>query len=249
MGTLLPYLIIQAPDGGRKRIDLTKTRYTFGRLPDNNDIGLPEEDGIITRIEHCTLERDLGCWILTDKSTNGTQIERGNMRREMQKLPDRKAPLSSDDVIHIHNWQITFHDPNQTNPLKTQPRLLPKISAPVCPFVYAISQATLYRREVNQRTRLEVRPQVNKMLSYMAQKNVSNQGKPVLCTYGELYEPIWGNHGDSIGRAPGEINGLAREIRKVFTQSDTLAQNSITPEDLLRTVTGQGYILEIDCEF
>ncbi len=103
MNDLLPYLKLESPDGQSQRLTLTETRYTIGRLPDLNDIPLLEDEGIITRLHHCILERGAEGWSVTDKSTNGTILEREGQAFQLAERDGRKALMNSEDVIVIHH--------------------------------------------------------------------------------------------------------------------------------------------------
>ncbi len=108
MNDLLPYLKLESPDGQSQRLILTETRYTIGRLPDCNDIPLLEDEGIITRVHHCILERGAEGWSVTDKSTNGTILEREGQAFQLTERDGRKALMNSEDVIVIRHWRLTF---------------------------------------------------------------------------------------------------------------------------------------------
>ncbi len=209
---------------------LTKTKYTVGRLPEN-DIELPDDLGIITRIEHCILEREASGWWLTDQSTNGTVVQREGQRVAVDSFPLAKVQIGSGDIIYIHTWELAFHDPNRTNPLKSfsvQPKSVSR-------FVFNLSQLTLYKIVQNRQEKVELRPQVRKMFGYMAQKNLENNNQPILCKYNELIHHIW--EGDAFGKTNQDINTLASEIRELLTD-----------KSLLETVKREGYILHIACD-
>jgi hypothetical protein len=77
-------------------------------LPDCNDIPLLEDEGIITRVHHCILERGAEGWSVTDKSTNGTILEREGQAFQLTERDGRKALMNSEDVIVIRHWRLTF---------------------------------------------------------------------------------------------------------------------------------------------
>jgi len=232
---LIPYLKIQAPDGKEERLNLINTRYTVGRLPQCNDIVLPEEEGIITRIHHCVIERVMEGWVLMDQSTNGTILERQGQRFELVNLPDRRCPMASEDMILIHHWQLQFIDPSQTN--RVSP-LQPNLSDPK-PWVFNVSQQTLFQLQNGRRKKIRVRPQVRKMLNYIANKNLANQNTPILCPRQELIAEIWGP--EDFGSHEQDLDRLAMEIRKIF-------QQKTAGEQWLETMVGAGYLLHIDSE-
>lgn len=243
MKEMLPYVIVRSPAGQERRILLTSTCYTIGRFPDN-DIDLPDDRTVITRIQHCVLKREGTVWYLTDSSTNGTVLRRKGKQVEVQSCPNAQLSISSQDVIYIHGWEIIFHDPNQTTPL---PGLLDLSRfKPSCPLVYKVNQATLYKVSYGQMQAVNLRPQVRKMVGYMAEKNVQH-GESVLCTHEELIIHIWGEDAFKYSRSSQDISGLAKDIRKVFCE--VLQQDEWDdPASLLKTIKGEGYSLWITCE-
>jgi hypothetical protein len=246
MADLIPYLVIQSPSGEEKKLELSDTQYSIGRLPDN-DISLSEDpNSLITRIKHCILSREAGQWLLTDNSTNGTIVQWGENREEIHQ---KTIALKPESVILIHQWKITFFDPNATNKYKSH---LTKSSAQLAEkpletsrFIYKISQATLYHQVGEDRTAILCRPQVNAMLRYMAQKNLSNQGEPIVCEYQELISSVWGNGPDAEGRTALEVNGLARDIRKLLAEYSSTTDAEAT----LVTIRRMGYLLKIQSEW
>jgi DNA-binding winged helix-turn-helix (wHTH) protein len=229
---LLPYLKITSPEGAMEYFELTKTLYTIGRLPEYNDITLPEEEGVITRIEHCVLEKRAGGWTITDKSTNGTILEREGQKWPLGEQKERQALISSEDIIIIHHWRLQFIDPNQTkalNPPKSQ-------NIEGKDWVFNIAQQALVKQENGVRTSIRLRRQVRQMLAYMATKNLANNNTPVLCRKDDLSVEIWEDKEHKM-----ELDKLAKEIRDIFGQQQG-------GEQWLETVVGAGYILRIDVE-
>jgi DNA-binding winged helix-turn-helix (wHTH) protein len=239
LSNLLPYLKITDPNGKTETIELTKTRYTIGRLPECNDIALPETEGIITRVEHCILEREADGWWVKDKSTNGTIIERDQVQLQVQSCLGRKNLIVSEDLIKINNWQLEFIDPNKTPAVILKPEI--NLGNQSTNLVFNVSQLTLYKIEQGQRIPLELRPQLINMLEYLARKNLGNQNQPTVCTYDELINTIWKDENDRLSRTPLEVNGLAKDIRKIFTKNGG-------DSSWLETKKTIGYILKITCE-
>ena len=240
MDDLLPYLSIQSPDGQSQRLILTETRYTIGRLPDCNDIALPENEGIITRVHHCILEREAEGWSVTDKSTNGTILEREGQAFPLAEQNGRKALMNSEDVIVIHHWRLTFVDPSRTKPIATpgQGSSLVVSTAAKSSWLFKVSQETLFKVENGTREPIHVRPQVRKMVKHLVGRNLANEQVPVLCTREELIGAVWG---EEFGSHDQDLDRLAMEIRRVLKQTADSKQ-------WLETVTGSGYILRIDGE-
>ncbi|MEB3190355.1 MAG: hypothetical protein VKL42_08440 [Snowella sp.] len=241
MDDLLPYLKLESPDGQSQRLIMTETRYTIGRLPDLNDIPLLEDEGIITRVHHCILERGAEGWSVTDKSTNGTILEREGQAFQLAEQNGRKALMTSEDVIVIHHWRLTFVDPSRTKPIASpgQASSLGATTATQSSWSFKVSQEKLFKVENGTRHSVRVRPQVRKMLKHLVEKNLANAHVPVLCTREELIGIILGEK--DFGSHEQDLDKLAMEIRKVLKQTADSKQ-------WLETVTGSGYILRIDGE-
>ncbi|MCT0253445.1 MULTISPECIES: winged helix-turn-helix domain-containing protein [unclassified Synechocystis] len=77
------------------------------------------------------------------------------------------------------------------------------------------------------------------MLHHIANKNLANQGIPIVCLRGELIAAIWGP--DDFGSREQDLDRLAMEIRKTFGKT-------APGEQWLETVVGAGYLLHIDTE-
>lgn len=240
MDDLLPYLSIQSPRGESQRLILTETRYTIGRLPEHNDIALPEEEGIITRVQHCILERGAEGWSLTDKSTNGTIVEREGKVFPLVQLPNRRALLNSEDVIVIHHWRLMFVDPSRTKPIGSPGQVSSLGASPSASssWLFKVSQETLFKVENGTRHSVHVRPQLRKMVKHLVERNLANEQVPILCRREELIGAIWG---EEFGSHDSDLDRLAMELRRTLEQTEDSKQ-------WLETVTGSGYILRIDGE-
>jgi len=234
MGTLWPYLQVKGPDGQEVRLELTKTRYTIGRLLDC-DLSLP--DLSVSR-QHCVIEKEAKSsgWYVIDTSRHGTVCHRQGQEFVVKQLPDQRSVIDVGDRIWIGGWEIMFCDPNRT--ADDVQRLADRLRG----LVYKLDQDTFYYYKQGKREKLdEIRPQVKAMLGYMARKNWDNGQQPVLCTYEELIGYLWPGD-DRLNRGPQEVNGLAREIRKLLEEYQAA--------DQLETVKRKGYILHfpIACE-
>ena len=237
MNALLPYLKIQSPDGELETLSLTKTFYKIGRLQDCNDIALPEEEGIITRMGHCILEREAQVWGVTDKSTNGTIIEREDKQIQLKEQPNQKIFLSSGDRIIIHHWQLQFFDPNQTTPINLSINSNTSASS----WLFKRSQLTFYKMERGQRIEVPMRlsPKAIQIINCLAAKNLTHENTPTICQYDELIEWIWPE--DSFGKGNQDINTLAKVIRVNLEEMGG-------SKEWLETKKTVGYILRISCE-
>jgi DNA-binding winged helix-turn-helix (wHTH) protein len=239
LSNLLPYVTVTAPDRQVQRVQLSEATYTIGRLPGMNSICLLDEEGVISRIHHCVLERKPEGWWLTDKSTNGTTVKREGQSVQLADQPGRKLLIASEDIIRIHTWQIEFVDPAKTRPAKLQ---LMRAASAVGgrsghQWVFNINEQKLYKVVAGMRQEMSLRPLVRVCLNYMVNKN-REMKQPTLCGREELIGVVW-KEGEA-GHDEG-LNGLARDIRKTLGQTKESFQ-------WLETVTGAGYILRIDHE-
>lgn len=236
---LIPYLIIQSPNGTEETFELRDISYNIGRLPDNHIALTEDPDNEISRIKHCVITREEGLWMLCDYSTNGTEVELDGTR---EYIHNSKIPMQSEAVIHIGHWRLRFRDPNATQ--KSRRRANSSSPSPVAvpsqgKFIYVVDHEALYYQSPDQnlsRQYIKCRPQVQKMLQYMARKK-RDQGNP-MATYEELkkFDP---GILDSL-----QIHGLARELRNIFTKYSPTSDRN----ELLVTVSGEGYVLNIECE-
>lgn len=239
---MLPYLVIQPPNGPEQRHELRQQCYTLGRAPEN-DISLNEtrDPPSISR-RHCELKRESGIWWLVDlNSTNGTQLERQGMVQAVEVLDGRCVPLDHDDVIVLHGWRLTFQDLDRTN--RTQPLSSPGLAGQR--WVYCIKQAALYQVQGGVRSPVKgLRPQANRLLEIMARKNLNHGGDPVLCNYGDLIAEIWPKDSNTgVAHGKDEVQKLVMEIRNLLEQ-----YGEINREAYLETRRGQGYLLRIAVE-
>jgi DNA-binding winged helix-turn-helix (wHTH) protein len=242
LSNLLPYLAILSPLGEMQMVQLTRPSYTFGRLPGVNDICLLDEDGVVSRIHHCLLERKPEGWWITDNSTNGTVLEREGQSAMLVLQPERKLLLASEDKIRIHTWQIQFVDPNKTKPAKLHFSNVASVGtvSEGCQWLFNLNEQILYRVAAGQRERVQIRDKVRVCLNYMICKN-QQEGQQTLCTKQELIDAVWppeenhGTYGDE------SLYGLIRDIRQVLEQTKTSHQ-------WLETVKNLGYVLRIEGE-
>lgn len=240
---LLPYLEITDPDGNQETLQLQKIRYTLGQFPDVNDICIA--DALVSRVEHCVIERHTEGWVVVDaRSTNGTMLVREGFQGQtlclaVQQQEQQQARLDPGDLIILaeSDWVVRFQDPNPT----PKPERRDGDSAAKIQFVYNLSLHTLCRhRGSDPAQELTLRPKARSMLAYMAQRNWDNGQKPIVCTYDELIEALWPEKPDRM--IAGDVNTLAREIRKEFNVYGGDGSK------LLETRKNLGYILHIKVE-
>lgn len=234
MESLLPFLAVRGPDGQQFTVELAQDRVTIGYGATINDVALdPDPQRLISRKVHCALERDaLGWWVLDNGSRNGTFLRRG---AEMEQVRGR-ALLSEEDAICIlgllteagepRYWELTFRDPLGTKPAGQAPR--------VAFLEYDWIQARLFLVESASRQEIrELRPQEHKLIRYMDGRNRANAYAPVMCTYEEIYEVLWGTEPL---HTKGDINKLFHELRQKLEPDPSIPQ-------FLETIKGLGYRL------
>ncbi len=228
-----PMLLIRGPAGQKSRVALDKERVTVGRYKEWSDIGLePDPEHFISRV-HCILERYQGKWRVIDQgSENKSLIRRG---RSTQVVSE-SVPLADGDTILILGrlledggaayWELTFSDPAATQSVP---------GAPIVAYLeYDWIAAKLYRVTNRHRDEIEkLPPQEHKLIRYMIQFAEQHNHQPVLCSYNQMIEALWG---DEIGHKPDEINHLIYALRK------KIEVDGRNPR-FLETVSGLGYRL------
>ncbi len=234
MSGLLPFLQVHGPGGEEFTVELKKDHLTIGRFAAFNDIGLePDPQQLITRKAHCSIERQLESWVVVDNgSVNRTFIERA----QQMEIVSGRVPLQEGDTIKVLGllteegdplyWELTFRDPQQTNRVVSGPGMIT--------LEYDWIQARLLRIEGSHSEEVRLRPQEHKLIRYMEQRNRANGNVPVMCTYDELINAVWG---DEIGHTESEINHLVYGLRQ---------KTEIDPRSpqFLQTVQGLGYRLD-----
>jgi DNA-binding response OmpR family regulator len=94
--------------------------------------------------------------------------------------------------------------------------------------------ARLYRVDGPHRQEIpDLRPQEHKLIRFMVQRNRENGKRPVMCTYDDLLEAIWG---EEHSHTEADINHLIYALRQ------KLEPNPKQPR-FLETVHGLGYRL------
>lgn len=215
MESLLPYLQVCGPDDRQHRFDLVKERVTVGRFQEFNDVALePDPQHLVTRKVHCAIERDPeGWWVVDNGSVNRTFLQRG----QIVEVVTGRSPIADGDTIRILGrlienespvyWELTFHDPLKTQPVA--PDRVPRVS----PYLkYDWIQAKLFRFDgVALQEISDLRPQEHKLIRYMDHRNRSNGWVPVMCSYEELIEAVWGK---DAGQTETEVTHLVWELRQ-----------------------------------
>ena len=230
-GALEARLIVRGPDGvERDVVTLAGDRITIGRLAEVNDITLePDPQQLVTRQEHCSLERDGSRWFVVDTgSVNGTYIRRDG---ELERVSGR-GELSDGDAVCIvalladdrtpAYWEVSFDDRGRTRAASFAPR-------PSC-LTYDAEQVRLFLVQGSSRHEIPLRPQTHRLVSFMAERIAGAGGTAVLCTHDELMQAVWA---DEPRHTREELNKLFWELRRKL--------EPFGAEELFESERGLGY--------
>jgi hypothetical protein len=207
-------IAVTAFDGAQlTRLELTGERVTVGRLPEVNDIALqPDPELLVTRVAHCTLEREGARWFVVDGgSVNGTFVRRGST---IQRLTERTA-LHDGDVICVlgsipdEGERRFFELRFQTSPDSQATRAA--LESPEACLSYDADQARLALVRDGQRHEVQIRAQAHRLVRHMAERNAAIGGSPALCTHDELMRAVWA--GEPL-HSRIELAKLVWELRK-----------------------------------
>ena len=209
-------LVVLGPEGGWiADLELSGSRVTVGRLPENNVVLQPDPDRLVTRSAHCTLERDGSRWMVVDGgSVNGTYVRRGG---ELRRVEGRAA-LHDGDVICVvaaieANGQRRFFELAFTAAGDSQAtRSVPEAAALATGCLsYDPDAARLVLVRGSERHELQIRAQAHRLVRFMAERNADAGGSPVLCTHDELMHAVWA---DEPMHTRVELARLMWELRK-----------------------------------
>lgn len=234
-----PLLEIVSPSGERKYHYLGgKHQLTIGRT-DENEIALPDPECFISK-EHCRLECRKGFWWVCDDSkgakgepsANGTFLRRAEDGFELDVREKECVRLRQGDAILLLGaleppedqpkfWQLIFREGSPTNPV---------LSFQTQTLTYSLSELKLQSNSKE----IRLRPQLRKLLHFMAEKNYANHGRAIVCTYAELIPAIWE---EPFGHGNNDIAILVSTLRKQIERDPS------TPRHLI-TVFSEGYRLE-----
>jgi hypothetical protein len=216
LDALFPFLEVHGPENQEARVDLLKDRITIGRFREFNDVGLePDPQHLVTRKAHCSVERDAdGWWVVDNGSVNRTFLE----REQSTGVVTGRTLLLDEDNIRILGrltengeaiyWTLTFRDP-----LKTQPAnhdVAPIVAAAYLKYDW-IQAKLFYIDGASRREITDLRPQEHKLIRYMDHRNRANGQVPVMCSYEELIDAVWGK--DS-SQTETEVTHLVWELRQ-----------------------------------
>jgi hypothetical protein len=230
-GTQEALLLVRSP-GREERppLELSGDRVTVGRLSGLKDIVLdPDPDQLVSRQEHCVLERDGSRWFVVDRgSVNGTYVRRG---KELERVAGRTELVDGDALCIIASlsaegapsfWELVFDDRGKTRGAPVGPQ-------PAC-LVYRADQARLLLVRGTDRVEIALRPQTHRLVGFMAGRNEEAGGTPVLCTHDELMAAVWN---DEPMHTREELNKLFWELRRKL--------EPFGADDLFESERGLGY--------
>ena len=212
-------------------IRLTAERVSIGRLPDANDIALePDPQRLVTRVAHCTFEREGARWFVVDGgSVNGTFLGRDG---ELERVVGR-APLQDGDVVSVLAsvaddgartfFELAFHVSGDSQATRAVPFAAPQTASSAC-LRYDASEARLVLVRGAERHELDVRAQGHRLVRYMAERNAAIGGAPALCSHDELMHAVWD---DEPMHTHAELAKLVWELRKKLEplQAEHLIEN------------------------
>jgi DNA-binding winged helix-turn-helix (wHTH) protein len=207
-------LVVSGPDGETlAEVELTGNRVTVGRLAEANEIALqPDPELLVTRVAHCTLEREGAGWVVVDGgSVNGTFLRRGGT---LERMVERAALHDGDTICVLASiaetgerryFELAFH----SSPDSQATRAVP-VERAEC-LSYDPGAARLVLVQGGERHDLQIRAQAHRLVRYMAERNAALGGAPALCTHDELMHAVWA---DEPMHSREELAKLVWELRK-----------------------------------
>jgi hypothetical protein len=214
-------VVVSGPRGSYPTsIALTGTRATIGRLPETNDIALqPDPELLVTRTDHCALEREGKQWFLVDGgSVNGTFVRRGDsLRRVTERTPLRDGDIicvlaSVTDIGERSFFELAFHGTADSQATRVAAFAEPAAGAGEAPCLsYDPDEARLVLVQDGERQEIQIRAQAHRLVRYMVERNAAHVGGPALCTHDELMQAVWA---DEPMHSRVELAKLVWELRK-----------------------------------
>ena len=207
-------VVVSGPGAARKTVALNSERVTVGRLPGENDIALePDPERLVTRVAHCTFERERNRWFIVDGgSVNGTFVRRGADRQRV----DRRMPLRDGDVVSVlasvsqtgerRYFELAFHTVGDSQAT----RAVPPDTVGDC-LRYDAERGRLVLLKGDEVHEIPIRAQAHKLVRYMVERNTTAGGLPVLCTHDDLMRAVWA---DEPMHTREELAKLVWELRK-----------------------------------
>jgi DNA-binding winged helix-turn-helix (wHTH) protein len=193
-------VVVFGPDGtALGSVGLSGNRVTVGRLSDLNDIALePDPQLLVTRANHCALERAGQGWFIVDGgSVNGTYLRRGG---RLERVKERVS-LSDGDVVCVlasiteanerRYFELAFHATGDSQATRA---VLVDDESPERGFEclsYDPNEARLVFVRDGERHEIQIRAQAHRLVRHMAERNAAGGGGPALCTHDELMQAVW----------------------------------------------------------
>jgi hypothetical protein len=209
-------IVITAPGAETRTVSLSGDRARVGRLPGENEIALqPDPERLVTRVAHCTFEREGGRWFVVDGgSVNGTYLRRGAARERVTS----RVPLRDGDVVSIlasverperAYFELVFRsaqDSQATRPVSVRA----EAGEGACVrYDAAAARLVVVRDDGNHE--IPIRAQAHRLVRYMVERNAAAGGASVLCTHDELMRAIWA---DEPMHTREELAKIVWELRK-----------------------------------
>jgi FHA domain/Transcriptional regulatory protein, C terminal len=214
-------VLVLDPEGRRLAdVRLSGGRVSVGRLPGENDIVLgPDPERLVSRVGHCTFERDRGRWIVVDGGgVNGTFVRRGS---SLERVSGRRA-LEDGDVVCIlgalegrpdrRYFELVFQETGDAQATRAAPAAPGAAPAGAC-LSYEEGQARLVLVRGRERQEIQVRAQAHRLVRHMAERNEAIGGSPALCTHEELIRAVWS---DEPLHTRAELAKLVWELRRAL---------------------------------
>jgi DNA-binding winged helix-turn-helix (wHTH) protein len=211
-------VLVLGPDGAKlAELRLAGERVSVGRLAAANDIALdPDPQRLVTRVAHCTFEREGGSWFVVDGgSVNGTFLKRGDA---LEQVPGRSL-LQDGDVVCVlatlaedgerSYFELVFQGASDSQATRAAP--LRAAQPAVRCLRYDPTQARLLVVRGLETHEITIRAQAHRLVGYMAERNAAIGGAPALCTHDELMRAVWA---DEPMHSRTELAKLVWELRR-----------------------------------
>ena len=214
-----PQVIVLGPDGRRlAEVRLAGERVSVGRLPEANDIALePDPEQLVTRVAHCSFERQGGRWFVVDGGgVNGTFVRHGE---QLQRVSGQTALQDGDSVCVLASlseggdrgyFELLFDEGVDSQATRAAQPWTHETERRPC-LEYDPAQARLVLVQADERLELQIRAQAHRLVAYMAARNAAIGGTPALCTHDELMHAVWG---DEPMHSRTELAKLVWELRR-----------------------------------
>jgi DNA-binding winged helix-turn-helix (wHTH) protein len=174
-------------------------------------------------------------------SVNGTYLRRG---ATLERVGQR-APLRDGDVVCVlaavaedgsRSWfELAYRQSGDVQRTRAAPVTSLGDTAAGC-LVYDEDAARLVLVLGETRQEVHLRPQGHRLVRYMAERNRTAGGAPVLCGHDELMHAVWG---DEPMHTRLELARLVWELRRELRR--------IGAEDLVESERRRGYRLRTCC--